>query len=363
GERFAFGHHYFRPHETHHSPSRRFYQNELFRMPLYEIIPLEAVVGMCCVLDLYTYCKGRPKGVKEQDVYICDYRLDKSAHLFYKIHRNRYPVCTKPYAFNHFPKRLTPKRDFSVRLGRVLLGSASFLKTVTECEHYFCSLQQAPRFPHYVPDNYKRNGGRSAWKSERSKEAAGCEDDASSCDRGEDFTHGAEDGRSVEDDVDTAREDPELLSKERARTGDKEEDEEEDEGLQAGVRKELGESTEDRIGEMLELPLSSASSPLPHPALSRREAQRERLDKILLDLLHRAPSKNGEGPGTKWGGSREAVSFAPPVFLEAKRFTSLNKSGSDRRKRREGAGFNCNALHSRCRLLLPCVRVCVCKIL
>lgn len=59
--------------------------------------------------------KGRPKGVKEQDVYICDYRLDKSAHLFYKIHRNRFPVCTKPYAFNHFPKRLTPKRDFSVR--------------------------------------------------------------------------------------------------------------------------------------------------------------------------------------------------------------------------------------------------------
>lgn len=57
---------------------------------------------------------GRPKGVKEQDVYICDYRLDKSAHLFYKIHRNRYPVCTKPYAFDHFPKKLTPKRDFSV---------------------------------------------------------------------------------------------------------------------------------------------------------------------------------------------------------------------------------------------------------
>ncbi|XP_059499069.1 histone-lysine N-methyltransferase ASH1L isoform X2 [Stegostoma tigrinum] len=136
GERFAFGHHYFRPHETHHSPSRRFYHNELFRVPLYEIIPLEAVVGTCCVLDLYTYCKGRPKGVKDQDVYICDYRLDKSAHLFYKIHRNRYPVCTKSYAFDHFPKKLTPKRDFS---------------------------------PHYVPENYKRNGGRSSWKTERTK--------------------------------------------------------------------------------------------------------------------------------------------------------------------------------------------------
>lgn len=31
-------------------------------MPLYEIIPLEAVVGTCCVLDLYTYCKGKETG-------------------------------------------------------------------------------------------------------------------------------------------------------------------------------------------------------------------------------------------------------------------------------------------------------------
>lgn len=65
-ERFAFGHHYFRPHETHHSPSRRFYHNELFRVPLYEIIPLEAVVGTCCVLDLYTYCKGKWLGLLEE---------------------------------------------------------------------------------------------------------------------------------------------------------------------------------------------------------------------------------------------------------------------------------------------------------
>uniref|UniRef100_A0A8C5DEY3 Histone-lysine N-methyltransferase ASH1L-like n=1 Tax=Gouania willdenowi TaxID=441366 RepID=A0A8C5DEY3_GOUWI len=224
GERFAFGHHYFRPHETHHSPSRRFYQNELFRMPLYEIIPLEAVVATCCVLDLYTFCKGRPKGVKEQDVYICDYRLDKSAHLFYKIHRNRYPVCTKPYAFNHFPKRLAPKRDFS---------------------------------PHYVPDNYKRNGGRPAWKSKP---------------------------RRVEQDKD-------------------EDEEEEEEGREVEARKELEEGSLERIGDVApELPTSSVSSPLHHPALGRREAQRERLNKILLDLLHRTPSKNGEGAGTKQGG-------------------------------------------------------------
>ena len=70
-ERFAFGHHYFRPHETHHSPSRRFYHNELFRVPLYEIIPLEAVVGTCCVLDLYTYCKGKWFGLLKKWPPVC----------------------------------------------------------------------------------------------------------------------------------------------------------------------------------------------------------------------------------------------------------------------------------------------------
>uniref|UniRef100_A0AAV2K7R9 Histone-lysine N-methyltransferase ASH1L-like n=1 Tax=Knipowitschia caucasica TaxID=637954 RepID=A0AAV2K7R9_KNICA len=268
GERFAFGHHYFRPHETHHSPSRRFYQNELFRMPLYEIVPLEAVVAPCCVLDLYTYCKGRPKGVKEQDVYICDYRLDKSAHLFYKIHRNRYPVCTKPYAFNHFPKRLTPKRDFS---------------------------------PHYVPDNYKRNGGRSAWKSERPK-GEGFEDDASSsCERdflNEDNSRGAEDMDTDTPPPDQApppqpQPQPSSSSSSRSRKHRKGEPqhhsaEVEEEAAETEKRKE--EST--RSGETSEQP---SPSPLPHLALGRREAQRERLNKILLDLLHRTPNKPGDG--------------------------------------------------------------------
>lgn len=271
GERFAFGHHYFRPHETHHSPSRRFYHNELFRVPLYEIIPLEAVVGTCCVLDLYTYCKGRPKGVKEQDVYICDYRLDKSAHLFYKIHRNRYPVCTKPYAFNHFPKRLAPKRDFS---------------------------------PHYVPDNYKRNGGRSAWKSERPKGTSACDEDPSpsaSCDRlSVAFSRdGDEDRERVEGDTDTNQEDTstaitQLSTSQDRRTGGETEDiEEEEDGEE---RREMDEGSRERGAgrDMLDAPSCSSlsSSPLHPSVLGRREAKRERLNKILLDLLHRAPSKN-----------------------------------------------------------------------
>lgn len=167
--------------------------------------------------------------------------------------------------------------------------------------------------PHYVPDNYKRNGGRSAWKSERPKGAGGCEDDGSSCERGDDFPPEAEDGRGVEDDMDMAPDETELLSAKPRRAepdaeGDEDEDEEEDEedGRDAEEQKELEESTAERMGELLELPSSSASSPLHHPVLGRREAQRERLNKILLDLLHRTPSKNGEGPGTKQGGRSTA---------------------------------------------------------
>ncbi|NXL74053.1 ASH1L methyltransferase, partial [Leptocoma aspasia] len=241
-ERFAFGHHYFRPHETHHSPSRKFYHNELFRVPLYEIIPLEAVVGTCCVLDLYTYCKGRPKGVKEQDVYICDYRLDKSAHLFYKIHRNRYPVCTKPYAFDHFPKKLTPKRDFS---------------------------------PHYVPDNYKRNGGRSSWKSDRSKPQI------KDLNQEEDSLPLMEEVLGAPEQAPGELPSPEEPSKEPVPSESCEGDKKGDEN-------------------------PSDTRPLCSPE-ERRHLQRERLNQILLNLLEKIPGKNAidvtylleEGSGRK----------------------------------------------------------------
>lgn len=161
--------------------------------------------------------------------------------------------------------------------------------------------------PHYIPDNYKRNGGRSAWKSEQPKGAGGCEDDGSSCERGDDFPPEGEEGRGVEDDMDMAPEDPELLSGKPGRVGrdgegNEDEDDDEEEGQEAEEHKEPEEGSAERIGEMLELPSSSASSPLHHPALGRREAQRERLNKILLDLLHRTPSKNGEETGTRQRG-------------------------------------------------------------
>ncbi|TRY65112.1 hypothetical protein DNTS_009668 [Danionella cerebrum] len=301
GERFAFGHHYFRPHETHHSPSRRFYQNELFRVPLYEIIPLEAVVGTCCVLDLYTYCKGRPKGVKEQDVYICDYRLDKSAHLFYKIHRNRYPVCTKPYAFNHFAKRLAPKRDFS---------------------------------PHYVPDNYKRNGGRSAWKNEQPK-GVPCDDDSTpsaSCDRlSVEFSRdGDEDpGRGTEGDPESSQEEsstpqPQVSTTLERLTGAEEEETEEEQDTDE--RRELEEGLKERSAEGVrdpsEVPCSSSLSLSPlHPSIFNRR-----------DL---------SSGGRRGSASPQADAWAERIYLQEVTFSAgchLRAARGSWESRKEGAG-------------------------
>lgn len=97
------------------NPHGSFFHNEVLRIPLYEIVPLECVVGTCCVLDLATYCRGRPRGCAEKDVYVCECRVDKGARLFYKITKPKYPVCTKSYAFDVFETKLTPKRTYSPR--------------------------------------------------------------------------------------------------------------------------------------------------------------------------------------------------------------------------------------------------------
>ncbi|KAK6643918.1 hypothetical protein RUM43_000183 [Polyplax serrata] len=112
GDKFAFGHHYLRPHETYHEPTRKFFHNEVMRVPLYEVVPLDLIMNHCWVLDVNTYCKGRPVGAPEEHIYICEYRVDKSAHLFAKIAKP-YPICTKSYAFEKFDTRLKPVRTYT----------------------------------------------------------------------------------------------------------------------------------------------------------------------------------------------------------------------------------------------------------
>ncbi|KAH8322182.1 hypothetical protein KR059_006750 [Drosophila kikkawai] len=113
GKRFIFGHHFLRPHETFHEPSRRFYPNEVVRVSLYEVVPIELVIGRCWVLDRTTFCKGRPmECVDEDHCYICELRVDKTARFFSKAKAN-HPACTKSYAFRKFPEKLKISKSYA----------------------------------------------------------------------------------------------------------------------------------------------------------------------------------------------------------------------------------------------------------
>lgn len=83
------------------------------RVPLYEVVPVELIMSPCWVLDLNTYSKGRPLGAKEEHIYICEYRVDKSARLFSKISKSKFPICTKSYAFERFDHKLKISRTYT----------------------------------------------------------------------------------------------------------------------------------------------------------------------------------------------------------------------------------------------------------
>merc|ERR1712141_6938 len=69
------------------------------------------------------YCKGRPVKALEEHVYICENRVDKTARLFHKISKPKYPLCMKWFAFHVFDFKLRPQRTYT---------------------------------PHEVPDNYSK---------------------------------------------------------------------------------------------------------------------------------------------------------------------------------------------------------------
>lgn len=87
------------------------------RVPLYEVVPVELVMGLCYVLDLNTYCKGRPLGANPEHIYVCEYRVDKAARMFAKIPRPKHSnVSTKSYAFELYDQRLKPLRTYAVSI-------------------------------------------------------------------------------------------------------------------------------------------------------------------------------------------------------------------------------------------------------
>ncbi|CAM4952280.1 unnamed protein product [Rotaria socialis] len=115
----ASGFYYIRPNETFHEPNRKFFPYEVFRFPSSnDPLPISSVVRPCFVLDIGTYCKGKPisdnsSRVLPSDLFICEYRVDKLARTFTRLLKSRhFGINTKSYCFDNYVEKLSIKREY-----------------------------------------------------------------------------------------------------------------------------------------------------------------------------------------------------------------------------------------------------------
>jgi hypothetical protein len=84
---------------------------------MFDTLPLDAVIGRCLILEPVNWIDGRPRMPKyrEEDVYVCEYQIDKNQRTFTKIQpNNHYYLNTASYAFEKFEQKGELKRNFTV---------------------------------------------------------------------------------------------------------------------------------------------------------------------------------------------------------------------------------------------------------
>ncbi len=154
-----YGHHYLWPRETYHEPTRKFFHNEVLRSPNNEWAALEEVRGTCAVLDRSTFFKGKPIGFAPEDIFVCEFRVDRQAKAFSRIGKagNGVQVSTKSYAFEMYETPLSVKRTYSVReLNAICVESNLTL--------FFLSPQ-----PHDIPETYVNKKQKTTKKGKKSE--------------------------------------------------------------------------------------------------------------------------------------------------------------------------------------------------
>ncbi|XP_073978285.1 protein polybromo isoform X2 [Rhodnius prolixus] len=118
GGQMLYGNQYYRPNETYHVTTRKFLQKEVFKTEQNVAIPLNQVLGRCCVLSVKDYFRSKPEGVDEKDVYVCESRYSARARAFKKI-KNWPPSLMTGYKLIPRDEILEPKRVMSVFRQRV----------------------------------------------------------------------------------------------------------------------------------------------------------------------------------------------------------------------------------------------------
>uniref|UniRef100_A0A1B6CN38 Protein polybromo-1 n=1 Tax=Clastoptera arizonana TaxID=38151 RepID=A0A1B6CN38_9HEMI len=118
GQQMLYGNQFYRPRETYHVTTRKFLENEVFKTDQHVAIPLNQVLGRCCVLNVKDYFRFKPDSFEEKDVYVCESRYSSKARAFKKI--KNWPVSlSNAYKLSPRDEVLEPKRVVSVFRERV----------------------------------------------------------------------------------------------------------------------------------------------------------------------------------------------------------------------------------------------------
>ncbi|XP_054285368.1 uncharacterized protein LOC129001948 isoform X2 [Macrosteles quadrilineatus] len=110
GQQMLYGNQYYRPKETYHVTTRTFLEKEVFKTNQHVAIPLNQVLGRCCVLSVKDYFRSRPDNFEEKDVYVCDSRYSSEARRAFKKIKNWPQSLTAGYKLLPRDQVLEPKR-------------------------------------------------------------------------------------------------------------------------------------------------------------------------------------------------------------------------------------------------------------
>ncbi|XP_076040531.1 protein polybromo isoform X16 [Oratosquilla oratoria] len=113
GKQMLYGCHYYRPPETFHVSTRKFYEQEVFKTDKHSPLPLKDVVGKCFVMSSLDYFKSVPEGFDNEDVYVCESRYNTKHRMFKKI--KAWPFSVPEFVkIIERPEPLEPKRVASI---------------------------------------------------------------------------------------------------------------------------------------------------------------------------------------------------------------------------------------------------------
>ena len=119
GANSIWGAQFFRQRETFHVPTRTFYEKEVMRGDLHSAIPISSVLGKCYVMPVKDYCKVKPAGFEEKDIFVCEWKYTSKQRNWKKIKPTAFWEAPEHIKMENRDSPLEPKRVASVFKDRI----------------------------------------------------------------------------------------------------------------------------------------------------------------------------------------------------------------------------------------------------